>query len=187
VAVLAVAGCASETHSSHGEDVIVFVDVPGGVAASSTRHGPFHEEMRLASGFSHDTVGAAVAATHLSARLSPTAGPDVATATLIQQCWGDITAARARLADAPPPSDRPPLGDQVPDALYFRIIGGDASGEHVVVSVLADTPQARAHRGFARFDATLRWSGTDWMLRVPTQGAALHPDIDGYTLLGTRR
>jgi hypothetical protein len=52
--------------------------------------------------------------------------------------------------------------------------------------VLADTPQARAQRGFARFDARLRWSGTDWMLRVPTQGAALHPDVDGYTLLGTR-
>ena len=183
---LAVGGCAAEPAGTQGDDTIVLVDVPGGVAASSTRHGPFHEEMGLASGFSHDQVGAAIAATHLAPRLSTTAGVDVATATLLQQCWGDVPAARARLAAAPPVSDRPPLGDQVPDALYFRVIGGDATGEHVVVSVLADTPQARAHRGYARFDATLRWSGTDWMLRVPTQGAALHPAVDGYSVLGTR-
>ena len=184
--VMSVAGCTTQPVEPGPDDVTVLVDVPGGVAASSARHGPFHEEMGLASGFTHDAIGAAIAATHLSPRLSATAGVDVATATLLQQCWGDVTTATARLRTTPPLSDRPPPDDRTPDALYFRLIGGDPDGEYVVVSVLADTPQARVQHGYARFDATLRWSGADWQLRVPIQGAALHPDLDGYTLLGAR-
>ncbi|MFC4951077.1 hypothetical protein [Pseudonocardia sp. GCM10023141] len=186
VITVATVGCAVDPSATEPDDLIVLVDVPGGVAAASTSHGPFREEMGLAFGFSHDPIGAAIAATHLSPRLSTAAGPDVATATLIQQCWGDVAAARARLLAAPPLSDQPPTGDQVPDALFFRVIAGDPTGEHVVVSLLADTARARARRGFARVDATLRWSDGDWRLRVPTQSAALHPDLDGYTMLGSR-
>lgn len=185
-ALLAAAlGCATAPPASDvAPDRVVLVVVPGGIAASSQQHGPFHEIDGRASGFSHDELGAALAATHIGARITPAAGTPVVEATLAQQCWGDVAAARERLAKALPRPDTAVRHDLSPTALYFRVIGGDGGGDHVVVSLLADTAQSRAVGGYARVDAALRWVGEDWQLRVPVRRPNLHPDTTGYRLLG---
>ncbi|MHA6783155.1 hypothetical protein ACVGOW_19475 [Pseudonocardia saturnea] len=185
-AVLAAAiGCATPPPASEvTPDRVVLVVVPGGMATSSQRHGPFHEFDGRASGFSHDELGAALAATHIGPRVTAAASSPVVEATLEQQCWGDVTAARERLATTLPRPDTAVREDLTPAALYFRVISGDAGGDHVVVSLLADTAQSRAMGGYSRVDAALRWVGDDWQLRVPVRRPNLHPDTTGYQLLG---
>jgi hypothetical protein len=88
------------------------------------------------------------------------------------------------MATALPRPDAPVRDDLTPSRMFFRVIAGDGRGEHVVVSLLADTPQSQARGGFSRVDATLRRHGDDWQLRVPVRGPSLHPDAAGYVLLG---
>lgn len=165
--------------------VVALVDVPGGAAASSPTHGPRFVADGRASGFRRDELGAALAASHLAPRVSSASDPVIAEATLAEQCWGDLDAARARLAAALPGSDAPPRVGSAPRALHYRLVAGDPDGEDsVVVSLLAATEQARIAGGLSRMDLTLRWTGGDWRLRVPVQRPALHPGTDGYTLLG---
>ncbi|MBW0111364.1 hypothetical protein I4I84_21875 [Pseudonocardia sp. KRD-182] len=178
-------GCATAPPASDvAPDPVVLVAVPGGVAASSERYGPFHEFDGRAIGFSHDELGAALAATHIGPRVTAAAGTPVVEATLELQCWGDVTAARERLATTLPRPDTAVREDLTPSAMYFRVIAGDAGGNHVVVSLLADTAQSRAMGGYSRVDAALRWVGDDWQLRVPVRRPNLHPDTTGYRLLG---
>ncbi|MCX6462698.1 MAG: hypothetical protein NTW05_03745 [Pseudonocardiales bacterium] len=163
------------------------VAVAGGVAASSPTHGPAVERDGRASGFGRDALGAALAASHLAARVSPAADPAVADATLTEQCWGDVTAARVRLAAVLPAPDAPPPAPATPRALYYRLLSGDpddGDGAVVVVSLLADTEQTRSRGALSRMDLTLRWADGDWRLRVPLQRAALHVGTSGYDLLG---
>jgi hypothetical protein len=186
VAVLAAsAGCAAPQATEVAADRVVLVAVPGGTAASSPRHGPFGQDGNRAFGFSHDEVGAAIAATHIGPRTSAGAGGDVVDATLRTQCWGDLDAARSQLTTALPVPDQPARADLTPTAIFFRVIAGDGRGDHVVMSLLADTPQARDRGGYSRVDATLRRVvGGDWQLRVPLPRPILHPDTVGYALLG---
>ncbi|BBG01235.1 MULTISPECIES: hypothetical protein [Pseudonocardia] len=184
VAVLAAVSCTTAPPAPETTDRVALVAVPGGTAAMSPRHGPFGHEVDLAFGFSHDEVGAAIAATHIGSRTSSGAGAAVVEATLNTQCWGDVAAARERLAAALPVPDQPARADLTPAAIYFRVIAGDTRGEHVVVSLLADTPQARVSGGYARVDTTLRWKGGDWRRRVPVLRPSPHPDTAGYALLG---
>lgn len=163
------------------------VDVPGGVAVSSPTHGPTLIADGRASGFRRDELGAALAASHLAPRISTAADPGIAEATLAEQCWGDLAAARARLAAALPGTDAPPRVGFAPRALYHRLVAGDPDGEDgatVVVSLLAATEQSEMAGGLSRTDLTLRWAGGDWRLRVPVQRPSLHPGTDGYALLG---
>ncbi|WP_433273972.1 hypothetical protein ACQPZA_24030 [Pseudonocardia xinjiangensis] len=138
----------------------------------------------MATGFSHDELGAALAATHIGARTAPAAGADVVAPTLEEQCWGDVPRARERIFTALPRPDALPQDVTVPAAMYFRVIAGDPQGEFVVVSLLADTPQARARGGLSRVDATMRWSGQDWQLRVPLPRPSIQTGTSGYRLLG---
>lgn len=186
VAVLVAAISCASTPDAPGtaEDRMVLVAVPGGIAASSPRHGPFGQDGDRAFGFSHDEVGAAIAATHIGPRISSGAGATLREATLIGQCWGDVAAARERIAAALPVPDQPARADLTPVTLFFRVLAGDGRGDHVVVSLLADTPQARDRGGYSRVDATLRWEHGDWRLRVPVPRASPHPDTAGYALLG---
>jgi hypothetical protein len=184
-AVLAAVGCATPLPAAEVvPDRVVLVSVPGGIAASSQRHGPFHEFDGRASGFSHDELGAALAATHIGPRITAAAGTAVVEATLVQQCWGEVTAARERMAATLPRPDAAAREDLTPTAMYFRVISGDAGGDHVVVSLLADTAQSQAMGGYSRVDATLRWVADDWQLRVPVRRPNLHPDTTGYQVLG---
>lgn len=186
VAVLAAAiSCASAPPApGTAEDQVALVAVPGGTAASSPRHGPFGQDGDRAFGFSHDEVGAAIAATHIGPRTSPGAEAALVEATLSAQSWGDLAAARERIATTLPVPDQRARADLTPVAIFFRVIAGDGRGDHVVVSLLADTPQARDRGGFSRVDAALRWEDGDWRLRVPVPRASPHPDTAGYALLG---
>ncbi len=168
------------------EDRVVLVAVPGGTAAWSPRHGPFGQKGDRAFGFSHDEVGAAIAATHIGPRISSGAGAAPREATLIAQCWGDLAAARERILTALPIPGQPARADLTPVAIFFRVLAGDGRGDHVVVSLLADTSQARDRGGYSRVDASLRWEHGDWRLRVPVPRASPHPDTAGYALLGPR-
>lgn len=163
------------------------VDVPGGVAASSPTHGPAFVRDGRASGFRRDELRMALAASHPAPRVGTAADPTVTEATLAEQCWGELDAARSRLATAQPGSDAPPRVGTAPRALFYRLVAGDprdGNGGAVVVSLLAATEQAEVAGGLSRMDLTLRWAGGDWRLRVPVQRPALHPGTDGYTLLG---
>lgn len=182
--LIAVSGCASAPNDSEITGPIVLVAVPGGVAATSMQHGPFRVHTGRARGFTHDAVGAALAASHIGPRITSAAERDIAEATLNEQCWGDVRGAVTRLATAQPAPDRPPRDDTTFTALYFRVIAGDGRGEYVVVSLLADTRQARARGGYSRTDVTLRRHQDDWQLRVPVQRAGMQADSDGYALLG---
>lgn len=182
--LLAAVACTGPPSESIRFEQVALVAVPGGVAAQSLRHGPFRVDGARASGFSHDALGAALAVSHISPRITAAAGAAVSGPTLAEQCFGDIGATQASLDTALPLSDTPAANDLTPAALHYRVIAGDPSGDHVVVSLLADTPQARSRGGLSRVDATLRWSGQDWQLRVPVRRPSLQPDTTGYTLLG---
>ncbi|MBN9103127.1 MAG: hypothetical protein J0I49_34285 [Pseudonocardia sp.] len=161
---------------------VELVPVPGGVAGSSPQHGPRFTEDGRAWGFSHDELGAAIAATNLAPRVAGT-DATVAADTLVEQCWGDIGDNLRRLRTALPAPDHPDDGSTTPRALLYRIISGDPAGDHVVVSMLADTQQARDRGGLARIDTTLRWSDGDWRLRVPLGTPSLQTDMSRYILL----
>jgi hypothetical protein len=173
----------SLTWASRSE-VISFAVVPGGVAAESLFRGPRMREGGRAAGFAHDELGAVIAASNLAPRVTPAAGPEIYEATLREQCFGDIPGATAQLRAALPSSDSPSQDALLPRAVYYRVLAGDPTGEHVVVSLLAETPQARTLGGLSRVDVTLRWSDGDWRLRVPLPRPALHQGTAGYILLG---
>lgn len=136
-------------------------------------------------GFTHDELGAALAASNLAPRVSSAARPAIYEATLAEQSWGDPTAMLARLRAELPASDSAATGPTTAaQSLYYRIIAGDPRGDYAVVSLLADTEQADGAGGLARIDLTLRWDDGDWRLRVPTPRPTLHPDTTGYVLLG---
>jgi hypothetical protein len=164
------------------------VEVPGGTAAFSPAHGPRVVTHGRASGFSHDAVGAAVAASNLATRLSPSAGPAIYEPTLAEQCWGDTATQRHRLRFAPTLTDDTAVQADAQArrvrVLYFRIVAGDPAGDRVTVSLLADTAQAAARGALARTDLTLRWADGDWRLLVPLPGTALQAQTRGYRLLG---
>lgn len=163
-------------------DRVSLIVVPGGVAATSARHGPYAVTDGRATGFSHDALGAAMAASNIAPRITVAAGLQVYEPTLAEQCWGDVQATSEQLALPRP--DEPNRQDLDARALYYRVLAGDPGGEHLVVSLLADTPQSRGQGGWSRVDLTLRWSGTDWQLRVPTPRPSLHRSTTDYALLG---
>jgi hypothetical protein len=163
---------------------VALVRVPGGVAAESPSHGPRMRDDGRGTGFSHDELGAAIAASNIAPRITAAAGPAVYEATLAEQCYGDTAAVLAQLRAALPRSDSPSQDPLVPRALYYRVLAGDPAGEQVVVSLLAETPQARSLGGLSRVDVTLRWSGGDWQVRVPLPRPSVRAGTDGYTPLG---
>jgi len=176
------------THRSEAvtpPDVVGLIPVPGGVAAVSQRHGPALVADGRAAGFTHDELGAALAASNLAPRVSSAARPEIYEATLAEQTWGDAAGMLARLRTEFPASDSAAAGPATAArSLHYRLIAGDPHGDYVVVSLLADTGQARNAGGLARVDLTLRWDNGDWRLRVPTPRPSLHPDTTGYVLLG---
>ncbi|GAA3238085.1 hypothetical protein GCM10017691_37830 [Pseudonocardia petroleophila] len=182
--LLAAVACTGPPSESIRFEQVALVAVPGGVAAQSLRHGPFRVDGARASGFSHDALGAALAASHISPRITAAAGAAISGPTLAEQCFGDIDDAQASLDSALPLPDSPTADDLTPVSLHYRVIAGDPAGDHVVVSLLADTPQARSRGGLSRVDATLRWYGQDWQLQVPARRPSLQPDTTGYALLG---
>lgn len=184
IAILsATAGCAVPLTTGVEPDLVELVTVPGGIAASSPRHGPFGQDGGRAFGFNHDEVGETNAATQIGSRSGSSAGPAITEATPRVQYWGDLDAARERLTAALPVPDQPPRLDLRPSPSYFRVIAGDCRGYHNVVSLLADTTQAGLRRGDSQTDATLRRTGGEWRLQVLMPRPSRHSATTGYSLL----
>ena len=70
---------------------------------------------------------------------------------------------------------------------FYRVDGGNPTTNRVLVTIAADTPQARAAGGYAAFTRTLRWIDGDWRMQVPTAPARLIASVAGYHPLGVPR
>ena len=77
---------------------------------TSPRAGPARTDDGVAAGFTHDELGAVLAAVNIAARLNVDLGPAVYEAVARQQCVGDIDTALAqvRTHPQPGPTRRPP-------------------------------------------------------------------------------
>ncbi|MFN2534865.1 MAG: hypothetical protein ABR528_06400 [Pseudonocardiaceae bacterium] len=143
--------------------------------------GPRHTETGLAKGFTHDALGAAVAAVNISSRLASEVGPQVYEATAREQCFGDVETAlnqiRNSFTNAPP-------GAAKPSEIWYRVAGGDPTDDLVLMSVALKTPESVERGGYAGLEMTMRWVDGDWKVQVPIARPLLVPSVSGYTLLG---
>jgi hypothetical protein len=168
-----------DDHSTLSSSSTWLVPVPGGVAATSLAHGPAVNIDGRAFGFRHDELGAAIAASNITARISAGAGTAIVQRTLAHQCWSDVAGSRTAV---PLPSA---LGRMTRE-MYYRVLAGDPDGDSVLISLLADSGRAHDLGGYSRIDAVLRWSDGDWQLKVPLPTPTARPSAEGYTLLGAR-
>jgi hypothetical protein len=143
--------------------------------------GPRNSGSGLAKGFTHDTLGAAVAAVNISFRLASEVGPQVYEPTVREQCFGDVETTldqiRNSFSNAPP-------GAAKPSEYWYKVDSGDPTGDLVLMSIAIKTPQSVARGGYVRLDNTMQWINGDWKLQVPTAPPSVIPSVDGYTLLG---
>ena len=143
--------------------------------------GPRNTEGGLAKGFTHNTLGAAVAAMNISSRLASEVGPQVYEATAREQCFGDVDTTlnqiRNSFTNAPP-------GAAKPSEIWYRVAGGDPTSDLVLMSIALKTPESVERGGYAGLDMTMRWVGGDWKMQVPIARPSVIPSVDGYTLLG---
>ena len=151
---------------------------------TSPRAGPARTADGVAAGFTHDELGAVLAAINVAARLNVDLGPTVYEAVARQQCVGDIDTALAQLRSTR--SQAPPAAT-VATGYFYRVDGGDPTTDRVLVSIAADTPQARAAGGYAAVTRTLRWIDGDWRLQIPNTPARLISAVTTYHPLGAPR
>lgn len=161
--------------------VLRWTEVGASVVPSGQQVGPHEIDHGAARGFSHDAVGAAVAALNISARLTPAAGDAVLQQTARTQCFGDPDAA---IAAAQRQSTAASTQSVRPTAYWFRVVDGTAAGSLVVVDVAAETPQATASGGYVHFERTLRWTDGDWQMQVPVSRPAITTSVAAYQYLG---
>jgi hypothetical protein len=170
------AGPAASTAPSISWSIVGNQPVPASPVA-----GPRRVEGGLAKGFAHDTLGAAIAAVNISFRLASEVGPQVYEATAREQCFGDVDTEiqqiRNSFSSAPP-------GAAKPSEIWYRVTSGDPTGDLMLMSIAAKTPQSVERGGYARLEMTMRWADGDWKLQVPLARSSIIPSIDGFTLLG---
>jgi hypothetical protein len=143
--------------------------------------GPRNTEGGRATGFSHDALGAALAAVNIGARLSSETGPAVYETTARTQCFGDVNATLEQIRTSFSPA---PAGSATPSEVWYRVVGGDPAADLVLLSLAAKTPQSVASGGYVGFDRTLRWVDGDWRMQIPPSRPSIIPSVNGYTLLG---
>lgn len=143
--------------------------------------GPRNSAGGLAKGFTHDTLGAALAAVNIGTRLASEAGPQVYEATAREQCFGDVDSEIEQIRDSV--STDPPAAAKYSE-VWYKVASGDPAGDLVLMSIAVKTPQSTAGGGFAALDATMRWVDGDWKMQVPTARASITPTVQGFTLLG---
>ena len=153
--------------------------VGGQPVPGSTTHGPAHTADGLAAGFSHDELGAALAAINISYRLTNDVGPVVYESTARQQCYGDINTLITQIRASPTSNSASSSTE-----LYYKVISGDPTGDLVLVSIAAKTPQSAVAGGYGSFQRTLRWADGDWRLQVPVAPAQIVADVSSYHFLG---
>jgi len=155
--------------------------VGGQPVPASADHGPLNTEGGRAAGFTHDVLGAALAAVNIGARLASEVGPQIYEATAREQCFGDIDSEITRIRDsASTASD----GAATRSELWYKVTSGDPRGDLVLISVAVKSPETTTLGGYATVDFTMRWVTGDWKMQVPTTRPSIIPTAQGYTLLG---
>lgn len=172
------------TVSPPAEPALAWAQVGEQPVPTSPRAGPARVTDGVAAGFSHDELGAVLAAVNIAARLNVDVGPAVYEAVARQQCVGDIDTALAQLRSTR--SHAPPAAT-IAGAYFYRVDGGDPTTGRVLVTIAADTPQARAAGGYAAVTRTLRWIDGDWRMQVPSTPARLITSVANYHPLGAPR
>jgi hypothetical protein len=148
---------------------------------SSPNHGPRSAEGGLAKGFSHDTLGAALAAMNIGTRLASEVGPQVYEPTVREQCFGNIDSEIEQIRDSY--STAPP-GAAKYSEVWYRVASGDPASDLVLMSIVVKTPQSVERGGYVRLDNTMQWINGDWKMQVPIARPLVIPSVEGYTLLG---
>jgi hypothetical protein len=170
------AGPAVSTDAAISWSIVGDEPVPASAVA-----GPRNTVGGLAKGFTHDALGAAIAAVNISFRLASEVGPQVYEATAREQCFGDVESEieqiRNSFSNAPP-------GAAKPSSIWYGVASGDPTGDLVLIAIAAKTPQSVERGGYARLEMTMRWVDGDWKLQVPLARSSIIPRVDGFTLLG---
>ncbi len=144
--------------------------------------GPATVTATQAKGFSHDQLGAVIAAINITTRITSAAGPTAYRATLAEQTVGDTQTA---LTDVAGEQSDSAANQTRPDHWWYRIGAGDPSGDLVEVDLIASTPQTRAQNEYAALSTTVRWVDGDWKVQLPRPRATPITSAAGYTSLGT--
>ena len=161
--------------------VISWSTVGGSPVPVSSTHGPRNTDEGRATGFSHDALGAALAAVNISFRLASEAGPQVYDATARDQCFGDVDTTLDQIRDSTSTASE---GSTTPSEFWYKVTGGDPTGDLVLISVAVKTPQSAAGGGYVGSDRTMRWIAGDWKMQVPPLRPSIISSVDGFTLLG---
>ena len=143
--------------------------------------GPRNNDGGLAKGFSHDALGAALAAVNISSRLASEVGPQVYEATVREQCFGDVDTALNQIRNS---YSNAPTGAAKPSEIWYRVAGGDPRGDLILMSIALKTPESVERGGYAGLDMTMRWDAGDWKVQIPIARPLLVPSVSGYTFLG---
>jgi hypothetical protein len=144
----------------------------------SASHGPFHTANGVASGFSHDELGAVLAAYNISYRLTPDVAPAVAASTVAQMTSGDRDTMLAQMRTEP-------TGTQIaPTELYYKVLAGDPTGGSVLLSIAVRSPDSAASGGYLAGQRSLTWRDGDWRMAVPLIPVQVMPSLIDYQFLG---
>src|SRR5690242_8922850 len=101
------------------DPVISWSIVGGQPVPASPVAGPRNTEGGRATGFSHDALGAALAAVNIGARLSSETGPAVYETTARNQCFGDVNATLEQIRNSFSPA---PAGSATPSEVWYRVV-----------------------------------------------------------------
>lgn len=171
-----VGGPAASTTPAISWSIVGDLPVPASPVA-----GPRDTGNGLAKGYTHNTLGAALAAVNISFRLASEASPQVYEPTVRDQCFGDVNSQIEQIRNSF--STEPP-GAAKPSEIWYRVVSGDPSGDLVLMSIAVKTPQSVERGGYAEYDSTIRWVNGDWKLQVPLARPSVIPSIQNFTLLG---
>lgn len=147
-------------------------------APTSADHGPARAAAGLASGFSHDDLGAALAAVNIGMRLSVEVGPQVYIPTARTQTFGDVDTLLAQVRSQPYGTPSPVL------EMAYKVLSGDPGSDLVLVSIATRTAASQVQGGWNATAVTLRWQDGDWHAQVPLAPAQLLRSTEGYRSLG---
>ena len=150
-----------------------WVDVAGVSVPVSSRSGPRITTGGQARGFTHDQVGALLAAVHIVVRINPQVGPAVFEPTLRNQVVGPHAAAmRVQVAQAydelRTQLDGQPLGRLNAILRGYRIVS--YRDDEAAVRLLTEAPGANGVPLLVVAEVRVRWIGSDWVLLAPAGG-----------------
>lgn len=173
-------------------DDLSWTTVAGARVPVSRTAGPRDTTGGRARGFARSPLGAALAAAHLSLRLSPQAGPAVFGPTLREQVVGGDTAALGQHLEQEYEQTRARLGlpyGQPAGRLYSTARGYQVDQDTpttAAVRLLIEGPGKAGASVLVELRLSTEWIGRDWVLVAPPGGTwnsatALVTNTAGYT------